>query len=209
MRPLVFTCSWPMAGMPGDGPEAMDVALICPAIWPMLVVARLGAIETLLRLMPLLLYMLPPLCWLNCGDACCCGNMLRENETTVRGDASRQQMTLVAHRCPRCYLLPAMPPWVQPFISGEPWKAAPPWPCCIMGDWAWAMRGDSRGLWGVPGPPKLPSAGWFIPEWTDKGSAEAKCCRGGIIIKIIIIINWTERLECEHFKEQSHAANKG
>lgn len=76
---LVFTCSCPMVGKPGEGPEAMDVTLICPAIWPMLLmllVAMLVAIETLLRFMPLPLYMLLLFCWLNCGDACCCENML-------------------------------------------------------------------------------------------------------------------------------------
>lgn len=75
----VFTCSCPMVGKPGEGPEAMDVTLICPAIWPMLLmllVAMLVAIETLLRFMPLPLYMLLLFCWLNCGDACCCENML-------------------------------------------------------------------------------------------------------------------------------------
>lgn len=54
-----------MEGKPGEGPEAMDVTLICPAIWPMLLmllVAMLEAIETLLRLMPLPLYMLPLFC---------------------------------------------------------------------------------------------------------------------------------------------------
>lgn len=68
-----------MVGKPGEGPEAMDVTLICPAIWPMLLmllVAMLVAIDTLLRLMPLPLYMLLLFCWLNCGDACCCENML-------------------------------------------------------------------------------------------------------------------------------------
>lgn len=68
-----------MVGKPGEGPEAMDVTLICPAIWPMLLmllVAMLVAIETLLRFMPLPLYMLLLFCWLNCGDACCCENML-------------------------------------------------------------------------------------------------------------------------------------
>ena len=72
---VAFTCSCPMEGKPGEGPEAMDVTLICPAIWPMLLVAMLEAIETL-RLMPLPLYMLPLFCWVNCGDACCCENML-------------------------------------------------------------------------------------------------------------------------------------
>lgn len=61
------------------------------------------------------------------------------------------------------YLLPPMLPCGQPFMSGEPWKAAFPWPCCIIGDWVWAMRGESRGLCGVPGPPKPPSACWLIP----------------------------------------------
>ena len=62
-----------MEGMPGEGPEAMAVTLIWPGIWPMLLVGpMLVAMETLLRPMPLLLYMLPLLCWLNCGDACCC-----------------------------------------------------------------------------------------------------------------------------------------
>lgn len=68
---LVFTCSCPMEGKPGEGPEAMDVTLICPAIWPMLLVAM----ETL-RFMPLPLYMLVLFCWVNCGDACCCENIL-------------------------------------------------------------------------------------------------------------------------------------
>lgn len=63
--------------------------------------------------------------------------------------------------CP--YLLPPMLPCGQPFMSGEPWKAAFPWPCCIIGDCVWVMRGESRGLWGVPGPPKPPSACWLIP----------------------------------------------
>lgn len=75
-----------MVGKPGEGPEAMDVTLICPAIWPMLLmllVAMLVAIETLLRFMPLPLYMLLLFCWLNCGDACCCENML------WRGDARK------------------------------------------------------------------------------------------------------------------------
>lgn len=72
---LVFTCSCPMEGKPGEGPEAMDVTLICPAIWPMLLVAMLVAMETL-RFMPLPLYMLVLFCWVNCGDACCCENIL-------------------------------------------------------------------------------------------------------------------------------------
>uniref|UniRef100_A0A672J4Z3 Uncharacterized protein n=1 Tax=Salarias fasciatus TaxID=181472 RepID=A0A672J4Z3_SALFA len=76
-RPLTLTCSCPMEGKPGDGPEAMDVTLICPAIWPMLLVAMLLAMETLLRFMALPLYMLLLFCWVNCGDACCCENMLR------------------------------------------------------------------------------------------------------------------------------------
>lgn len=61
------------------------------------------------------------------------------------------------------YLLPPMLPCGQPFRSGEPWKAGFPWPCCIIGDCVWAMRGESRGLCGVPGPPKPPSACWLIP----------------------------------------------
>lgn len=70
-----------MEGKPGEGPEAMDVTLICPTIWPMLLmllVAMLLAMETLLRFMPLPLplYMLLLLCWVNCGDACCCENIL-------------------------------------------------------------------------------------------------------------------------------------
>uniref|UniRef100_A0A3B5KHY5 Uncharacterized protein n=1 Tax=Takifugu rubripes TaxID=31033 RepID=A0A3B5KHY5_TAKRU len=93
---LVFTCSCPMEGKPGEGPEAMDVTFICPAIWPMLLVAILVAMETLLRFMPLLLYMLL-FCWVNCGDVCCCENIL----------------TFL-------YLLPAMLPCGQPFMSGEP-----------------------------------------------------------------------------------------
>lgn len=70
---LVFTCSCPMVGKPGEGPEAMDVTLICPGIWPRLLVAM-----ALLRFMPLPLYMLLLFCWVNCGDACCCENILRE-----------------------------------------------------------------------------------------------------------------------------------
>lgn len=77
---LVFTCSCPMEGKPGEGPEAMDVTFICPAIWPMLLVAILVAMETLLRFMPLLLYMLLLLCWVNCGDVCCCENILWRGE---------------------------------------------------------------------------------------------------------------------------------
>lgn len=73
---FMFTCSCPMEGRPGDGPEAMDVTLICPPICPMLLVAMLVAIETLLRFMPLPLYMLLLFCWVNCGDACCCENIL-------------------------------------------------------------------------------------------------------------------------------------
>ena len=76
-----------MEGKLGDGPEAMDVTLICPAIWPMLLmllVAMLVAMETLLRFMPLPLYMLLLLCCVNCGDACCCENMLwREEERQI------------------------------------------------------------------------------------------------------------------------------
>lgn len=61
-----FCSCCPMEGMPGEGPEAMDVALIWPAIWPMLLVwPMLVAMETLLMLMALPLYMLPLLCWLN------------------------------------------------------------------------------------------------------------------------------------------------
>lgn len=73
---MVFTCSCPMEGKPGEGP---DVTLICPAIWPMLLmllVAMLVAMETLLRFIPLPLYMLLLFCWVNCGDACCCENIL-------------------------------------------------------------------------------------------------------------------------------------
>lgn len=78
---LGSTCSCPMEGKPGEGPEAMDVTLICPAIWPMLLVAILVAMETLLRFIPLLLYMLLLLfCWVNCGDACCCENILWRGE---------------------------------------------------------------------------------------------------------------------------------
>lgn len=58
----------------------MDVTFICPAIWPMLLVAILVAMETLLRFMPLLLYMLLLFCWVNCGDVCCCENMLWRGE---------------------------------------------------------------------------------------------------------------------------------
>lgn len=76
----VFTCSCPMEGKPGEGPEAMDVTLICPAIWPMLLVAMLEASDALLRFMPLPLYMLLLFGWLNCGDACCCENILRRRE---------------------------------------------------------------------------------------------------------------------------------
>lgn len=65
-----------MEGKPGEGPEAMDVTPIWPAIWPMLLVAMLEARDTLLRFMPLPLYMVLLFCWLNCGDACCCENML-------------------------------------------------------------------------------------------------------------------------------------
>uniref|UniRef100_A0A668U015 Uncharacterized protein n=1 Tax=Oreochromis aureus TaxID=47969 RepID=A0A668U015_OREAU len=79
-QPLVFTCSCPMEGKPGEGPEAMDVTLICPVIWPMLLVAMLEASDALLRFMPLPLYMLPLFCWLNCGDACCCENILQRRE---------------------------------------------------------------------------------------------------------------------------------
>ncbi len=61
------------------------------------------------------------------------------------------------------YLLPPMLPCGQPFMSGEPWKAAFPWPCCIIGDCVWAMRGESMGLCGAPGPPKPPSPCWLIP----------------------------------------------
>lgn len=124
-----------MEGKPGEGPEAMDVTLSCPAIWPMLLVAMLEASDALLRFMPLPLYMLLLFCWLNCGDACCCENIL---------------------------LTPILP-CGHPFMSGEPWKAALCWPCCIIGDCAWAMRGESRGLCGVPGPPNVPSACWLIP----------------------------------------------
>lgn len=80
---LGSTCSCPIEGKPGEGPEAMDVTLICPAIWPMLLmllVAMLVAMETLLRFMPLLLYRLLLFCWVNCGDACCCENMLWRGE---------------------------------------------------------------------------------------------------------------------------------
>lgn len=77
---LGSTCSCPMEGKPGEGPEAMDVTLICPAIWPMLLVAILVVMETLLRFMPLLLYMLLLFCWVNCGDACCCENTLWRDE---------------------------------------------------------------------------------------------------------------------------------
>lgn len=69
-----------MEGKPGEGPEAMDVTLSCPAIWPMLLVAMLVAMETLLRFMPLPLYMLLLFCWVNCGDACCCENILWRGE---------------------------------------------------------------------------------------------------------------------------------
>lgn len=80
----VFTCSCPMEGKPGEGPEAMDVTLICPAIWPMLLVAMLEASDALLRFMPLPLYMLLLFGWLNCGDACCCENILRRRETLCK-----------------------------------------------------------------------------------------------------------------------------
>lgn len=85
---LAFTCSCPMEGSPGEGPEAMDVTLICPAIWPMLLVAILVAMETLLRFMPLLLYMLLLFCWVNCGDACCCENMLRGEARSTTGQSA-------------------------------------------------------------------------------------------------------------------------
>lgn len=78
-----------MEGKLGDGPEAMDVTLICPAIWPMLLmllVAMLVAMETLLRFMPLPLYMLLLLCCVNCGDVCCCENMLWRDEEKQRAD---------------------------------------------------------------------------------------------------------------------------
>lgn len=61
------------------------------------------------------------------------------------------------------YLLTPILPCGHPFMSGEPWKAALCWPCCIIGDCVWAMRGESRGLCGVPGPPNVPSACWLIP----------------------------------------------
>lgn len=77
-----------MEGKLGEGPEAIDVTLICPAIWPML----LDAIEALLRFMPLPLYMLAVFCCVNCGDACCCENIL----------------------------FPAIFPCGQPLMSGEP-----------------------------------------------------------------------------------------
>lgn len=64
-----------MVGKPGEGPEAMDVTLICPGIWPRLLVAMLLAMA-LLRFMLLPLYMLLLFCWVNCGDACCCENIL-------------------------------------------------------------------------------------------------------------------------------------
>lgn len=69
-----------MEGKPGEGPEAMDVTFICPAIWPMLLVAILVAMETLLRFMPLLLYKVLLFCWVNCGDVCCCENILWRGE---------------------------------------------------------------------------------------------------------------------------------
>lgn len=65
-----------MEGRPGEDPDAMDVMLICPLIWPMLLVAMLVFMEMLLRLMALPLYMLLLFCCVNCGDVCCCGNML-------------------------------------------------------------------------------------------------------------------------------------
>lgn len=125
-----------MEGKPGEDPDAMDVTLICPLIWPMLLVAMLVAMETLFRPMLLPLYMLLLFCWVNCGDACCCENIL----------------------------LPPMLPCGHPFMSGEPWKAAFCWPCCIMGDCVCAIRGESSGLCGVLAPAKLPSACWLIPE---------------------------------------------
>lgn len=186
-----------MEGRPGEGPEAMDVTLICPAIWPMLLmllVAMLVAMETLLRFMPLPLYMLLLFCWVNWGDACCCENILGKGEgeepfvihslnfpiwqTWSKTKGQKKvcfPLSFWATYAPDalwwtgysnlqpCYLFPPMLPCGQPFMSGEPWKAAFPWPCCIIGDWVWAMRGESRGLCGVPGPPKPPSACWLIP----------------------------------------------
>uniref|UniRef100_A0A8C3G0N9 Uncharacterized protein n=1 Tax=Cyclopterus lumpus TaxID=8103 RepID=A0A8C3G0N9_CYCLU len=88
----VFTCSCPMEGKPGEGPEAMDVTLICPAIWPMLLVAMLLAMETLLRFMPFPLYMLLLLCWANCGDACCCENILGRGKEKEMGELEHLTM---------------------------------------------------------------------------------------------------------------------
>lgn len=89
---LGSTCSCPMEGKPGEGPEAMDVTLICPAIWPMLLVPILVAMETLLRFMPLLLYMLLLFCWVNCGDACCCENILWRGEEQNRSISVHVQL---------------------------------------------------------------------------------------------------------------------
>lgn len=73
----------------------MDVTLICPAIWPMLLVPILVAMETLLRFMPLLLYMLLLFCWVNCGDACCCENILWRGEEQNRSISVHVQLNQV------------------------------------------------------------------------------------------------------------------
>lgn len=113
-----------MEGKPGEGPEAMDVTLICPAIWPMLLVAILVAMETLLRFMPLLLYMLLLFCWVNCGDACCCENILWRGEEHNRSISLHVQLNQAiggGGDFILLYLLPvAMLPCGQPFMSGEP-----------------------------------------------------------------------------------------
>ncbi len=99
------------------------------------------------------------------------------------------------------YLLPPMLPCGQPFMSGEPWKAAFPWPCCIIGDCVWAMRGESMGLCGAPGPPKPPSPCWLIPvvdasrQVNQTGPAETRL-QTNVLSRLNVSI---------HFKLQKHA----
>uniref|UniRef100_A0A8C6LMN4 Uncharacterized protein n=1 Tax=Nothobranchius furzeri TaxID=105023 RepID=A0A8C6LMN4_NOTFU len=88
---FLFTCSCPMEGRPGEDPDAMDVTLICPVIWPMLLGAMLLPMETAFRLMVPPLYMLLLLC-------CPLGPRFYSWD----------------------YLLPPMLPCGQPFMSGEP-----------------------------------------------------------------------------------------
>lgn len=108
-----------------------------------------------------------------------------------------------------------MLPCGQPFMSGEPWKAAFPWPCCIIGVCVWAMRGESRGLCGVPGPPKPPSACWLIPVVDASRQVNPDCtCRDSTTNqhtqyeeKVSIIFTIMPRKD-EHFLAENEQLSK-